>query len=107
MTHLTINDLEDSRELDHDAMNNFLGGGLARSALFSLWPAPPGGRSSIPGVVNNYISNIFIETFQLNQLNQVIDITNSDNANVNQLGNTQNSNFKNLSANPAGFPALA
>ncbi len=105
MTNLTIEDLTESRDLDHNAMNSFLGGaGFARSVLFSMWPASS--RASIPGVINNYVQNIFIETFQLNQLNQSVNISNSDNAKVNQLGNTQNSNFKLLAESPSSLPAL-
>lgn len=105
MTNLTIEDLTESRDLDHNAMTSFLGGaGAARGALFALWPAS--GPGSLPGVINNYVSNIFIESFQLNQLNQSVNISNSDNAKVNQLGNTENSNFKLLAESPSGLPAL-
>lgn len=84
MANITINDLAENRELDRHAMKTFIGGmGMASSLLFSMWPSvsrAAGGATS--GGVQNYVTQLFIETLQIND--QDVNIINSDNAQVAQ-----------------------
>ena len=120
MTTLTINDLATDKELDREAMRAHLGGrGLGRSALFNFFL--PGSSSSGFGAsapilfnqtvnntnifntdVTNTLNQVFVDTLQFNQLNQIVDISGSDNASVDLIGNQQNGNIKAL-----GFAAAA
>jgi len=95
---LAIKDLTTNKTLDRQAMKQCAGGrGVARSQLFSLWPATSGSgaggfpASTIIHTVNNYVNQTFIDTLQLNQIDQTVTITDSDNATVGQFGNAQNS----------------
>lgn len=114
MTTLAINDLALSKELDRQAMRSHLGGrGLGRSALFSFFL--PASSASVPGGtgsftfnqtvntnVTNTLNQIFVDTLQFNQLNQIVDISNSPGARVDQLGKQQNGNLE-----LSGFPVAA
>ncbi len=97
MTTLAIKDLTINKVLDRQAMKTYLGGGAAVGQLFSLWAAPSrSGLNRFPSsstfvnTVNNFVTQIFIDTLQLNQVNQTVTITDSDNATVGQSGNAQN-----------------
>lgn len=93
MTTLAIHDLGDDVELDHEAMRSHLGGrGLGRSALFAFFL--PNSSLSSP---NPITFNIVAETFQLNQLNQITKVINSENVITDQFGDQENSNFQALS----------
>ncbi|MGH8547212.1 MAG: hypothetical protein ACRERU_01135 [Methylococcales bacterium] len=114
MTTLAINDLATSKELDREAMRSHLGGrGLGRSALFAFFLpgssafAPDGAapftfNQTLNTNITNTLNQIFVDTLQFNQLNQLTEITDSPNATVDQFGNQRNGNFKAL-----GFPVAA
>ena len=98
MTNLAINDLALSKELDRDAMHSHLGGrGLGRSALFAFFlpsGSGVGGSDSFVFNVSNTLNQVFVDTLQFNQLNQITNITDSANSSVDLFGNTDNSNFQ-------------
>ncbi len=96
MTTLAIHDLGHDTDLDRDAMRTHLGGrGLGRSALFAF-PLFSSASSPSPNIFN-----IFADTVQFNQLNQITEIVNSSNIVTDQAGDQGNSNFENL-----GLPAV-
>jgi hypothetical protein len=108
MTTLAINDLAQNKELDRAAMRSFFGGrGLGRSALFAFFlptssPALGGaGAFVFNQTINNTLNQVFVDTLQFNQLNQIVKITNSDNASTGQFGTTDNANLKPFSFAPA------
>lgn len=116
MTTLAIKDLAHSKDLDRQAMRSYLGGrGLGRSALFAFGlpsSSPLGGAPFVFNQFvnaeftninnNNTLNQLFIDNFQMNQLNQLVEITNSDNVAVDLFGNQGNSNARLL-----GFPIAA
>lgn len=91
MSSLTIQDLGHDNELDRDAMQSCLGGkGLGRSALFNFFLPSPPPAAPVP----QNIFNITADTFQFNQLNQIIDVVNSSDVVTNLAGDQDNQNFE-------------
>lgn len=101
MANITIDDLTESSELDRHAMKTFVGGlGLARSLLFTMGEPRSRAAGGSGGGVNNFINQFFVDTIQLNVLDQDINIIDSDNANVSQNANAENFNSRILAENP-------